>query len=100
MAEMHAWNAQNMGSYFETGDGRRMLIRAAFSQAKDDGISILEIGEDVWGLGTFFHGNIKELVDAFETAHREISPDIELRLQIGLSRHCDISYLEDCLSLF
>ena len=65
MAEMHAWNAQNMGSYFETGDGRRMLIRAAFSQAKDDGISILEIGEDVWGLGTFFHGNIKELVDAF-----------------------------------
>ena len=100
MAEMHAWNAQNMGSYFETGDGRRMLIRAAFSQAKDDGISILEIGEDVWGLGTFFHGNIKELVDAFETAHREISPDIELRLQIGLSRHCDISYLEDCLSHF
>ena len=24
---------------FETGDERRMLIRAAFSQAKDDGIS-------------------------------------------------------------
>ena len=100
MAEMHAWNAQNMGSYFETGDGRRMLIRAAFSQAKDDGISILEIGEDVWGLGTFFHGNIEELVGAFETAHREIAPDIELRLQIGLSRHCDIAYLEDCLSRF
>ena len=31
---------------------------------------------------------------------KEIAPDIELRLQIGLSRHCSISYLEDCLSYF
>ena len=37
---------------------------------------------------------------AFETAHQEIAPEIELRLQIGLSRHCDIAYLEDCLSHF
>ena len=37
---------------------------------------------------------------AFETAHREIAPETELRLQIGLSRHCEISYLEDCLSHF
>lgn len=77
-----------------------MLIRAAFSQAKEDGITVLEIGEDVWGLGEFFHGNIDELVAAFETAHQEIAPEIELRLQIGLSRHCDTAYLEDCLSHF
>jgi adenosine deaminase len=77
-----------------------MLIEATFSQAKEDGVTILEIGEDVWGLGEFFHGDIDELVVAFETAHKEIAPDIELRLQIGMSRHCDISYLEDCLSHF
>ena len=100
MDEMHAWNAQNIGADFETPEGRRMLIRAAFSQAKEDGVTVLEIGEDVWGLGEFFHGNIEELVDAFEAAHREIAPKIELRLQIGLSRHCDIAYLEDCLTHF
>ena len=100
MDEMHAWNSRNMGGCFETAKGRRLLIRAAFSQAKEDGVTILEIGEDVWGLGTFFHGDIDELVDAFETAHQEIAPEIELRLQIGLSRHCDIAYLEDCLSHF
>ena len=100
MNEMHTWTSRNLGDYFETVEGRRMLIRATFSQAKKDGVSILEIGEDVWGLGEFFHGNIEELVAAFETAHQEIAPDIELRLQIGLSRHCDISYLEDCLSHF
>ncbi len=100
MDEMHAWNAQNLGADFETAEGRRMLIRAAFSQAREDGITVLEIGEDVWGLGAFFHGDIEELVDAFESAHREIAPEVELRLQIGLSRHCDIAYLEDCLEHF
>ena len=100
MDEMHAWYSQNLGGLFETPEGRRMLIRAAFAQAKEDGVTILEIGEDVWGLDAFFHGNIEELTSAFETAHQEIAPETELRLQIGLSRHCDIAYLEDCLSRF
>ena len=100
MDEMHAWNAQNIGEYFNSSEGRRMLIRATFAQAKEDGVSVLEIGEDVWGLGEFFHGNIDELVEAFELPHKEIAPEIELRLQIGLSRHCDVAYLEDCLSHF
>ena len=100
MEEMHAWNAANIGHFFDTPNGRRMLIKAAFMQAKEDGVTILEIGEDVWGLGAFFNEHIDELVDAFETAHKEIAPEIELRLQIGLSRHCKIDYLEDCLSHF
>ena len=100
MDEMHAWNAQNLGNYFENPEGRDLLIRATFSQAKEDGVTVLEIGEDVWGLETFFNGNIDELVSAFETAHQDIAPEIELRLQIGMSRHCDIAYLEDCLAHF
>ena len=100
MDEMHAWNAANIGNFFDTPEGRRTLIRATFAQAKEDGVTVLEIGEDVWGLGAFFNNNIDELVDAFEAAHREIAPEIELRLQIGMSRHCDVAYLEDCLSHF
>ena len=100
MDEMHAWNAVNIGNFFDTPEGRRLLIRATFTQAKEDGVTILEIGEDVWGLGAFFNNDIDELVDAFESVHREIAPEMELRLQIGMSRHCDIAYLEDCLSHF
>lgn len=100
MDEMHIWYARNLGASFETPEGRRLLIRAAFAQAKEDGVTVLEIGEDVWGLDAFFHGDVEELVTAFETAHREIAPETELRLQIGLSRHCEIAYLEDCLSHF
>ena len=100
MDEMHAWYARNLGASFETPEGRRLLIRAAFAQAKEDGVTVLEIGEDVWGLDAFFHGDVEELAAAFETARQEIAPETELRLQIGLSRHCDIAYLEDCLSHF
>lgn len=100
MDEMHAWYARNLGASFETPEGRRLLIRAAFAQAKEDGVTVLEIGEDVWGLDTFFHGDVEELAAAFEAARQEIAPEIELRLQIGLSRHCEIAYLEDCLSHF
>lgn len=100
MNEMHAWNQANIGQTFEGTKMRKELIRATFQQAKEDGVTVLEIGEDVWGLGEFFHNNIDELVEAFTTAQREIAPDIELRLQIGLSRHCPIDYLEDCLSHF
>ncbi len=100
MDEMHAWNAENLGNAFESTEGRKILIRAAFTQAKEDGVAILEIGEDVWGLEAFFHGNVGEFVDAFEAAHQEIAPEMELRLQIGLSRHCDTAYLEDCIARF
>ena len=33
MDEMHAWNAQNIGDYFNSSEGRRMLIKATFTQA-------------------------------------------------------------------
>lgn len=65
-----------------------------------DGVKILEIGEDVWGLGEYFDNDIDNLVNHFQIANQKIAPDIELRLQIGLSRHCSIPYLESCLESF
>ena len=98
MSEMDAWSSKYIGNRFNSPEGRRLLIEATFEQAKRDGVTILEIGEDVWGLGEFFNNDIEELIDAFKKANAEIAPEIELRLQIGLSRHCPIDYLMDCLS--
>jgi len=50
MQEMDRWNQEYIGKYFESGEGRRFLIEAAFVQAREDGVTVLEIGEDVWGL--------------------------------------------------
>lgn len=54
MSEMDAWSSQYIGNRFNSPEGRKLLIEATFAQAKADGVSILEIGEDVWGLNEFF----------------------------------------------
>ena len=100
MREMDAWSGKYIGDHFNSPDGRRLLIEAAFAQAKADGVTVLEIGEDVWGLGEFFNNDIGELIAAFQEANEKIAPEIELRLQIGLSRHCPVDFLEDCLKHF
>jgi adenosine deaminase len=100
MQDMHDWNSKYLGDRFDSSKMRKLLIDAAFVQAKLDGVALLEIGEDVWGLGEYFNNNIKELITAFQEANHQIAPEIELRLQIGLSRHCSIRYLLDCLEHF
>ncbi len=100
MSEMDAWSGKYIGDRFNSSEGRKLLIEAAFEQAKYDGVTVLEIGEDVWGLGEFFHNDTDELIAAFREANERIAPEIELRLQIGLSRHCPIDYLTDCLKHF
>lgn len=100
MRDMDQWSQEYICQDFNSTEMRKLLIRATFQQAKEDGVTVLEIGEDVWGLKEFFNNDIDELVNAFTSAQKEIAPNIELRLQIGLSRHCPISYLEECLSYF
>jgi adenosine deaminase len=100
MEEMHNWNAAYLGNKFNNREMRKLLIDATFVQAKIDGVRILEIGEDVWGLGEYFDNDIDALIHAFQDANQRIAPEVELRLQIGLSRHCPIDYLMDCLKPF
>ena len=100
MREMDEWNRKYIGEHFNTPEGRKFLIESTFVQAKYDGVSVLEIGEDVWALGEFFHNDVGELIYTFQEINHRIAPEIELRLQIGLSRHCSVDYLEDCLKHF
>ena len=100
MQDMHDWNNTYLGTKFDSKEMRKLLIEATFVQAKNDGIKVLEIGEDVWGLGEYFNNNINDLIDAFTAANKKIAPETELRLQIGLSRHCSIDYLMKCLEPF
>ena len=48
MDEMHIWNQKNIGADFDSCEMRRLLINATFQQAKEDGVTILEIGEENW----------------------------------------------------
>lgn len=100
MNDMHNWNSMYLGERFNNSDMRKVAIDATFVQANLDGIKILEIGEDVWGLGEFFNNDIEELINTFVESNKKFAPETELRLQIGLSRHCSIDYLSSCLENF
>lgn len=49
MDNMHKWTNENIGDRFDNTEMRRLLVEATFVQAKEDGVALLEIGEDVWG---------------------------------------------------
>lgn len=100
MEEMHKWNDQNLGERFNSPEMRQLKIDATFVQAAKDGVQILEIGEDVWGLDAYFQSDIQMLINSFKQSQRQFGKDIELRLQIGMSRHCSISALEKWLEPF
>ena len=74
MQEMNGWSDKYIGSRFDSSDMRKFLIEATFQQAKNDGVTVLEIGEDVWGLGEFFRNDIHELINAFYEAKAKIAP--------------------------
>ena len=100
MNDMHKWNSIYLGERFNNREMRKLKIDATFVQANLDGVKILEIGEDVWGLGEFFNNDIEELINTFVESNKKFAPETELRLQIGLSRHCSIDYLLECLEKF
>ena len=50
MQDMNGWSDKYIGSRFDSSDMRKFLIEATFQQAKNDGVTVLEIGEAVWGL--------------------------------------------------
>lgn len=111
MQEMHDWcrlhvdvplakSGASARSRFNSRHLHRILLEAAFYQAKEDGVTLLEIGEDLWANREYYDGDVSWLIDTFHEVSDRIAPGVELRLQIGISRHCSISLLEKWLEPF
>lgn len=99
MAEMHDWVGRNIGPLFEGTSGRLTAFEAAFVQAKHDGVSRLEIGEDVWAI-TLFDRDAARLTNHLREIHARVAPAIEWIPQLGMSRHCSIANLTSWLAPF
>ena len=61
MNEMHTWTSRNLGDYFETVEGRRMLIRATFPKPRRMGFLFLKSARMSGGLESFSTGTSKSL---------------------------------------
>jgi len=99
MAEMHAWHDAATGGLFRDAAGRLIAFEATLVQALDDGVTRLEIGEDVWAI-TLNEGSAERLTGNLRDLHRRIAPDIEWIPQLGVSRHCPIPAIERWMEPF
>jgi len=50
MAEMDAWTQDNIADLFRGPTGRALAFEATFTQAQSDGVTRIDLGEDVWGV--------------------------------------------------
>jgi len=99
MDEMHAWVDAHVRPLFDGGDGRLLGFEAAFAQAIADGLTRIELGDDVWAI-TRGMGTAAELHRSLDRLHRATAPDVEWIAQASMSRHCSIAALDRWLSPF
>jgi adenosine deaminase len=93
MAEMHAFANEKLSPLFAGAAGRALALEATFVQARKDGVTRLEVGEDAWSI-TLHEGSAQAVWRTLQEAHRAGGPDIDWIPQLGISRHCDIAAIE------
>jgi hypothetical protein len=99
MGAMHAWVSDNVGDLFDDRAGRLLGFEAALVQAKRDGVTRLEVGEDVWAI-TLWDGSAAALTADLQAAKVRTAPEIDWIPQLALSRHCPVAALDRWLSPF
>jgi adenosine deaminase len=99
MDDMHAWVRDQAGDRFHRMPGRMLGVQATFVQARKDGVTRLEAGEDVWGI-TLHDGPAWAVWAMLQAARASGAPGIEWIPQLGLSRHCQVTALERWLEPF
>lgn len=95
--DMHAWVRGQTGDRFDRMPDRMLGVEATFVQARRDGVTRLEAGEDVWGI-TLHDGSARAVWAMLQTAHARAAPAIEWIPQLGLSRHCAVPDLEQWMA--
>jgi adenosine deaminase len=99
MAAMHAWVAANVAPLFTGPEGRLLAFEAAFAQARQDGVTRIEFGDDVWTI-TLRYGSAEELTRSLQELHRSVAPEVEWIPQLAMSRHCPVDALQRWLTPF
>lgn len=99
MDEMHAYVDAHVRPQFQGRAGRLFGFEAAFVQATHDGVTRLELGDDVWAI-TRGMGDAVELHRSLARIHAATAPDVEWIAQASLSRHVAIDLLQAWLEPF
>jgi adenosine deaminase len=93
MAEMHAFADERLGPAFPGVAGRSLALEATFVQARKDGVTRLEVGEDAWAI-TLHKGSAEAVWGSLQAAHLAGGAEIEWIPQLGVSRHCSVAVID------
>jgi adenosine deaminase len=93
LAEMDAWTQANIADLFRGPSGRALAFEATFAQARSDGVTRIDLGEDVWGV-TLHEEGAPAVWRMLCDAHDLAAPDIEWIPQMGMSRHCPVGAIQ------
>jgi adenosine deaminase len=99
MAEMHAFTDAHLSPVLVGTAGRALAMEATFVQARKDGVTRIEVGEDVWAR-TLHGGSAMAVWDSLCAAQRAGAPDIEWIPQLGISRHCPVPAIDYWMAPF
>ena len=99
MAEMHDFVDEKLAGLFSEPSGRALAYHATFAQARKDGVTRLEIGEDAWAI-TLHEGSAHAVWTMLSEAHRSRAPNIDWIPQLGISRHCPVEAVERWIEPF
>ena len=86
--EMTAYSVATLGELLHTIGGFEFLHRAAFQQARDDGVCVLEMSVHSGFVG-LFPNRQDGFVETLKAVHQKIAPGIEFYPEIGLARESD-----------
>ena len=99
MAEMHAFADDRLSPAFAGVAGRALALEATFVQARNDGVTRLEVGEDVWSI-TLHEGSAEAVWLSLKEAHKAGGPEIDWIPQLGISRHCGVAAIDRWITPF
>lgn len=93
MADMDAWTRATVGDLFAGAAGRALAFEATFAQARHDGVTFIEFGEDVWGVTLQERGALG-VWEMLQAAHQRGGPDVAWSPELGISRHCPAAAID------
>lgn len=97
--DVDRWIEEDYLPVFRKPGAFETALRSAFTQAKEDGVSVLEMSIDI-GIGSFLKCSPRNVAEIFQTVHRETAPDIDFRPDLGIARPLDPARLLPLLAGF
>ena len=92
---INEWLGKVYRPLFDIPGAFKAAVDAAFTQAKSDGVTILEMSMDAF-MGRLFNIRPEEVVSTFTASHRAIAPGIDFRPELGFSKSLPVRTLFSC----